>query len=411
MNPSGSDVAPGGAAGAPNGQWDRLLERDLAEVRSADLYRSRQIVRPIDAVHVEIAGRQFVNFASNNYLGLTHHPDVIAALTQCARRDGAGSGAAALISGYTPAHASAERELAAWKNVEAALLLPSGYQANQAAIQTIAKCARNRGGVRFLIDKLSHASLIDAVRASEAPFRVFPHNQLEKLGRLLREAESGQLQVVVTESIFSMDGDAADLAGLAKLRKMFEFVWVLDEAHATGVYGPHGNGLAAEAGIGGLVDVQVVTLSKALGGVGGAICASAAFCDAVVNHGRAFIFSTNLAPACAAAAEAAIEVIRREPQRSVRVRAIARRVREQLGMTGDSPIVPIILGTESAALAAARSLRERGMLVGAVRPPTVARGSSRLRITLSCEHSDDQIDALIGAIKHLRSSVVLLRLI
>jgi len=326
MNPPRkSDAAPIGAMTASCGFWEHLLAGELASIRSANLYRSRPIVRPLDAVHVEIVGRRFINFASNNYLGLTHHPQVIAASVHAAQCDGTGSGAAALISGYTPAHASAEQRLARWKGTASSVLLPSGYQANHAAVQTIAAVGRNRGGVRFLIDKLCHASLIDAVRASNAPFRVFPHNHLGKLRRLLETGDAGEVQVVVSESIFSMDGDSADLGGLAELRGSYEFVWLLDEAHATGIYGPNGSGLAAECGVRQFVDVQVVTLSKALGGIGGAICASAGFCEAVINHGRAFIFSTNVAPASAAAAEAAIDVIVREPQRSLRVRSHAGR--------------------------------------------------------------------------------------
>jgi 8-amino-7-oxononanoate synthase len=407
MNPSrASDAAPGHpeperASNSPSAAWERLLASDLADVRSANLYRSRQIVRPIDAVHVEIGGRRFVNFASNNYLGLTHHPHVIAASTRAAENDGTGSGAAALISGYTSAHASAEARLAHWKGTAASVLLSSGYQANHAAVQTIATVARSGGGARFLIDKLCHASLIDAVRASGAPFRVFPHNHLGKVRRLLETGDSGQVQVVVTESIFSMDGDAADLSGIAQLRGSHQFVWLLDEAHATGIYGPSGSGLAAEAGVTELVDVLVVTLSKALGGIGGAVCSSENFCETLVNHGRAFIFSTNLPPAAAATAEAAIEVILREPQRSVRVRALAGRVRGYLGMSGDSPIIPIILGTEASTLDAASRLRDQGMLVGAVRPPTVPRGSSRLRITLSCAHSDAEVDEMVHAVREV----------
>jgi len=383
------------------GLWSSLLEQDLADTRGAHLNRSRLIVRAIDATHVEIAGKRFVNFSSNNYLGLTHHPDVIAAAAQCIARDGMGSGAAPLISGCTPVHASLEKKLARWKGVESAVLLSSGYQANLAAVQSIAAVARDRGGVRFLLDKLCHASLIDAVRAAGSSFRIFPHNHLGKLRRLLVEADAGQVQVVVTESIFSMDGDAADMAGIAKLRREFTFVWFLDEAHASGVYGPHGNGLAAEMGISDLVDIQIVTLSKALGSIGGAICARAAFCDAVVNHGRAFIFSTSLPAAAAAAAEAAIEVVIREPQRRQRLRDMAARVRKELAMTGDSPVIPIILGNETAALDGAAALRGQGMLAIAVRPPTVPRGSSRLRVTLSSEHRDEEISGLIAALKQL----------
>jgi 8-amino-7-oxononanoate synthase len=386
---------------AQSGQWARWIADELELVRSSDRHRRRQIMRPLDAAHVEIDGRRLVNFASNNYLGLTHHPAMIDAVCKSAARDGAGSGAAALISGYTPAHASAETTLARWKGVEAAVLLPSGYQANFAAVQTIAAIAQGRGGVRFLIDKLCHASLIDAVRATGAPFRVFPHNHLAKLERLLGEAGEGTAQAVIAESIYSMDGDAADLVGLCELRKRFGFLWLLDEAHATGVYGASGSGLAEELGVSDAVDVSVVTFSKALGTMGGAVCASSGFCEAMVNLGRAFIFSTNIAAPLAAAAEAAIGVVQQEPQRRRRVRELAGRVRQSLAMPGDSPIVPIILGTETAAMDAARRLREEGMLVGAVRPPTVARGSSRLRITLNCEHTDDEVVQLIGAVKSL----------
>jgi 8-amino-7-oxononanoate synthase len=381
--------------------WSKLLENDLADLHAAHLHRQRPVVRAIDAAHVEIAGRRYVNFCSNNYLGLTHHPDVVAAAASCIAHSGFGSGAAPLISGYAPQHASLEKALAQWKGTESAVLLPSGYQANLAAVQAIAAVVQDRGGVRFLLDKLSHASLIDAIRASGSAVRIFPHNHLGKLRRLLLEAEAGQLQVVVTESIFSMDGDAADMAGIAELRKQFEFVWLLDEAHATGVWGPQGNGMASEMGLCELVDIQIVTLSKALGSIGGAICGSKAFCEAVVNHGRAFIFSTSPPAAAAAAAEAAIGVMIQEPHRRRRLKDLARRVRAALQMAGDSPIIPIILGSESAALEAAAALRDQGMLVVAVRPPTVPRGSSRLRVTLCCDHADGEVDDLIIALKKL----------
>ncbi len=202
---------------APNsGHLDQLLADELDQRREAHLFRSRVPVRVLDSTHVEIEGRRFTNFASNNYLGLTHHPLVLKAAEQSLQA-GAGSGAAGLISGYTDLHCQAERFIARWKKTEACVLLPSGYQANLAAVQTIA--AGVKAGVRFLLDKLVHASLVDAVRASGAAMRIFPHNHLGKLRRLLDEAEPGQLQVVVTESIFSMDGDAADLAGLAELKK------------------------------------------------------------------------------------------------------------------------------------------------------------------------------------------------
>ena len=390
------------------GDWERAVRAVLGELNESHLYRSRRLITPLDATHVSWQGRTYVNFASNNYLGLTHHPRVVHAAEKSLHQDGAGSGASALICGYGPAHASAEQHIARWKGTEAAVLLPSGYQANHAAVQTLAAGAEKSGrGIRFLLDKLCHASLIDAVRGTGMPFRVFPHNNLQKLGRLLEEANPRQIQAVITESIFSMDGDAADLAGLARLKQERPFLLLLDEAHASGVYGPGGAGLTAELGLGSLADVLVVTLSKSIGCVGGAVCGSGVFCEALVNFARAYLYSTNVPAAVAAAADAAISVMEHEPQRQQRVREIARRVRSELGQLGlhippgDSPIIPMITGSETAALEAGEALMAEGMLVLAIRPPTVPRGTSRLRVTLSSEHTDEEIAQLICAIREL----------
>jgi 8-amino-7-oxononanoate synthase len=378
--------------------WATLVAEALNDRRESFTLRRRREVQIIDSTHVRIDGRPVVNFSSNNYLGLTHHPRVLAAFENAARTHGAGSGAAALVTGQSDLHASAERAIAHWKGTESAVLLSSGYAANFAAVQTLAAVGKKRG-VRFLLDKLCHASLVDAVRAVEGEkvsHRIFPHNGIAKLRRLLEEADPGVLQVVVTESIFSMDGDAADLAGIAALKQELPFLLLLDEAHGSGVYGPGGSGYAAELGLREMVDVAIVTLSKALGCSGGAVCASEAFCDAIVNFGRSYIFSTAIPPAIAAAVEAAIGVMRHEPNRQQRVRELARRVRlALLKQDDDSPIVPIILGDASRAIAMADRLMERGILAVAVRPPTVPRGTSRLRVTLSCDHTDEEVDLLI----------------
>lgn len=377
-------------------------EQFLHTRRTADLLRSRRIVTPIDAVRLRIDGREAINFAGNDYLGLTHHPKMIAALRDLTVT---GSGSAALISGYTDRHAAAEADLARWKNSEAALLLPSGYQANTAAVQTLAAIGESAGRpTRFLVDKLAHASLIDAVRGSGNDFRVFPHNGMTKLDRLLTDTPAGVMNVVVTESVFSMDGDTADLASLAELKSRHDFVLLLDEAHGSGVYGPDGAGLAAEENLSAIVDVTVVTLSKALGLAGGAICGGRAFVDAVTNAGRAYIYSTAVAPATATLTRMAIAILRDEPERQTRLRATALRLRQRLSAgglpvtAGDSPIVPIALGDEAAALSAASMLLDRGFLVGAIRPPTVPRGTSRLRVTLSSKHADEMIDDLASTI-------------
>ncbi len=388
--------------------WDQFIDDDLQQLAANHLLRKRSVTRPIDATHVLREGRTYVNFASNDYLGLTHHPELIEAAQKAVAEFGTGSGAAPLITAYGPAHEACELGIAEWKGTEAAMLLPSGYQANHAAIQAAAAAGGLAGGTRFLVDKLAHASLIDAIRATREPFRVFPHNHLSKLRRLLEEAPAGQLQVVITESIFSMDGDAADLQGLAQLREKFGFMLVLDEAHAGGVFGPNGSGLAAELNLRDAIDVSVITLSKALGGIGGAVCGPSRFCQFLINHSPAYLFSTSIPAAAAAIASKAIELLQREPARQARVRHLAREMRAALGEMGfeippgQSPIIPIILGSEQAALAAADQLHEAGLLTVAIRPPTVPRGTSRLRITVSSQHGDEEIERLLNAMRLLR---------
>lgn len=422
LDPTSHPVSPEDTSVAARGSdLDPLLRAELESLRHDELLRTRRVVRHIDATHVELDdGRRLVNFAGNDYLGLSHHADVLSAATDVVRSEGFGSGASALISGYTRHHAEAERRIARWKKVPAAVLVGSGYQANLAAVQTIAALSKRRvavgasddaddapektsAPVRFLLDKLVHASLIDAVRGSGVPFRTFPHNHLAKLERLLADAGPAELQVVVTESVFGMDGDTADLRGLAALKRRRPFVLLLDEAHASGVYGRGGAGLAAELRLSEFVDVSVVTLSKALGCYGGAVCGSREFCDLLVNRGRAYIYATSLPASVAAAATAAIDVIDREPHRAERLRNSARRVRSALQLTGlaDSPILPVILGNARRSLRAAEELQQQGLWVLAVRPPTVPRGGSRLRVTLSSEHTDDELEQLIGALTKL----------
>jgi 8-amino-7-oxononanoate synthase len=385
--------------------WQELFERDHEALCARRLDRRLRTLRPIDAIHVELEGRVVTNFCSNNYLGLTHHPLIIEAAAQAAQMAGAGSGAAALIAGHSDLHASTEAAIATWKGTEAAVLLPSGYQANHAAVQTIAAVVKESARpARVLMDKLCHASLIDAVRGSGLPLRVFPHNDLRKLQRLLSDAPVDEPQVVITESIFSMDGDASDLRGIATLKTRFPFLLLVDEAHGGGVYGPAGAGLTAELGLSDHVDVTVATFSKAAGVAGGAVCAARWFVNAMLSRGRAFVYSTSVPPAVAAGIKTSLDVMRTEPQRQTRVRELALRVRRRLRevgravVDGDSPIIPIIVGDEQAALDAADRLLEQGILVIAVRPPTVPRGGSRLRITLSSSHTDEEIDRLLWAI-------------
>ncbi len=390
---------------------DGDIECALEGRRERGLLRMRRECKALDATHVEVDGRRLINFAGNDYLGLAHHPLLMEGVANGDVADGAGAiargaGASGLVSGFTPEHARAERAIAQWKGTAAAIFLPSGYQAAHAAIQTFSRigAAMENGGVRFLLDKLIHASLIDAVRASGRAFRTFGHNDMAKLRRLLAHRDNGERTVVVSESIFSMDGDSADLAALAELREEFGYVILLDEAHASGVFGNHGAGLAAEMGLTDQVDVSMVTLSKGMGLGGGALCGSKRFCEGVINFARAYIYSTSTMPAVARGAMRALSIMRDEPERQKRVRLLANRLRTALRALGaqlppgESPIVPVIFGSAGAAVATAGALEAVGFFVVAMRPPTVARGTSRLRLTVSCEHTETEIDSLAGAV-------------
>lgn len=364
----------------------------LQSRRAAGLLRARRVVEPIDATHARVDGRVYTVFAGNDYLGLSHHPAVKAAGADLP----AGSGAAALVTGRHEIHAEAERRLAAWKGAEGALLLPSGWQANAAAVSACAGAAKAAGRpVRFLVDKLAHASLLDAVRATGELMRVFLHNGLAKLGRLLADRPADEVSVVVTESVFSMDGDRADLAGLRALKRRHPFALVLDEAHASGVFG---------AGLGGAeVDLGVATLGKGLGVVGGCVYGSTEAVEAVVNFGRAYVYTTAPSPRAAAGVIAALDVLAAEPGRATRVCALARRFRAALGLdASEVPIVPVVFGDAGRAVEASERLREQGFWVPAIRPPTVAPGSSRLRVTLCSEHTEGEVDALARALVGLR---------
>ena len=398
------------------------LHRRLAQVLDARLaskrLRRRRPLILLDATHVEIDGRRLINFAGNDYLGLSHHPAL-----RSSPGEVSGAGASALVCGYTADHANAEACIARWKNTESAVLLPSGYQANLAAIQTFAGIGgepandvnerRIRGqdkgmqSVRFLLDKLSHASLIDAVRSTGSPFRIFPHNHVDKLWRLLKSAPRDQQQVIVTESIFSMDGDACPLATLCALREEFGCALLLDEAHGSGVYGVNGAGLAAELKLSDSVDVTVCTFSKAAGLIGGAVGGSNLFCEALANFGRAYIYSTAIPPSLARQIGRAIQLMAEEPERQQKLRRLANDVRSSLTSSGwnlpdgDSPIIPIIVGDEAKAIAAADHLQNAGLLAVAIRPPTVKPNACRLRITLNAAHEPDQISLLLTSLNDL----------
>ncbi len=366
-------------------RWREEVEARNAEIRAAGRWRSiRELAGGAPETRLAATGQRVVSFASNDYLGLSQHPALAAAAHEAIRRQGTGTGASRLVVGARPLHAELERELAAWKGTEAALLFPTGFAANVGLLGALGRL----GPLLLLSDELNHASIIDGARLSRAEVAVYRHADLEHVATLLKGAERA---VVVSDAVFSMDGDLAPVAELASLCAQYGALLVLDEAHA--VLGPETPRLAG-------LDVLVVgTLSKTLGSLGGFVAGPRAYVDLLVNTARPFIFTTASTPADAAAALAGLRVLR-SPEGEGLLARLRRNV-DRVRPGHPSPIVPIVLGAEARAVAVSEALLARGLLVPAIRPPTVAPGSSRLRVALSALHSDAQLDALAEALAAL----------
>lgn len=366
--------------------WEQWRDDALAEIACAGRWRA---VRTLEAAgptgRLVDEGREVVSFASNDYLGLTNHPAVVAAAHQALDRWGAGAGASRLIVGSRPVHRDLELALAEWKSAEAALAFPTGYAANLGLLTAV-----GGPGVTICSDALNHASIVDGSRLARAEVRVYDHGDLDHLASLLSAAK-GRV-VVVSDSIFSMDGDAADLEGLARLCARRQALLVLDEAHA--VLGPDASALDGEVDL-----LRVGTLSKTFGSLGGFVAGARQWIELLVNRARPFIFTTALTPADSAAALAALDLVR-SPEGDALLNRLRAHV-DAIRPGHPSPIVPIILGDEAAAVDAAQGLLERRLLVPAIRPPTVAPGSSRLRVTMSAAHTTEQVDLLLDALHDL----------
>jgi len=386
-----------------------LFAEQLKALRAASLDRHLREISSSQGPEIQIAGRRLLNFSSNDYLGLANDSRVRDAAIRAINEFGVGAGASRLISGTQSPHVRLERALAKWKGTEAALCFSSGYAAALGAIPALV----TKNDV-VLLDKLCHASLIDAAKLSGARLRIFPHNNLRKLESHLewaRREHTGKRILILTESVFSMDGDLAPLRDLIEIKKRFDALLMLDEAHAVGVIGANGRGLAAEQNVSDHVDVQMGTLSKALGASGGYICGSRLLIEWLVNRARSFIYSTAPPPAITAAALAALNFLSSaegEERRLLlwkRIRSmqelLPRTELNKLCGAARSAIFPWIVGDEQAALNLAAALQSEGFLVPAIRYPTVAKGAARLRITVTAAHQEDQIRALCEAIKRM----------
>ncbi|MBO0806709.1 MAG: 8-amino-7-oxononanoate synthase [Actinobacteria bacterium] len=354
--------------------WDDWALSERAEIVAAGRWRT---IRELDGsgpvVHLD--GSEVVSFASNDYFGLSRHPTVRSAAHEAIERWGTGAGSARLIVGSRPLHAELERELADWKRAEQALLFPTGFAANLGVLSVV-----GGPGVTIISDQLNHASIIDGCRLARGPVQIYRHGDVGHVARLLKDAARA---VVITDAVFSMDGDLAPIADLARLCAARDALLVIDEAHAA---------LGPEPPPVGTPVLRVGTLSKMLGSAGGFVAGSGPLVDLLINRARPFIFTTAPAPATTAAALAALRVLRSGEGDALRARLAALTGRVWPGHP--SPIIPVVLGDESSAAAAARALLARGLLVPAIRPPTVPAGTSRLRVALSAAHSDEQIGRL-----------------
>ena len=349
---------------------------------------------------VDRDGRQLVNFASNDYLGLAADPRVVRAATEAADRLGWGASASPLVSGWTDEHEALAAELAAFEGVEAVALFPTGYAANLGALASLV----GRPDAIYS-DRLNHACLIDGARLSGATIRIYPHADPESLAVLLAGDEGRfRRSLIATDGVFSMDGGLAPLGLIAELATRFGAILLVDEAHGTGVFGPTGRGAAEELGVAGRVDVRVGTLSKALGSVGGFVAGSRRLVDWLINHARTLIFSTASPAPAAAAARAALGLAQGEPWRRERARSLGKWIASELGVPSPGgPIIPVHVGEPGLALSMAVHLADRGFLVPAIRPPTVPEGTSRLRVCLSAGHTDAQVEGLILAFRSARA--------
>ncbi len=384
--------------------FEAQLASGLASQRAADRYRARRVVEThtAGAPRVRVDGRECLAFCSNDYLGLADHPRVTQAFVAAAREWGVGSGASHLLGGHCREHHALEEELAAFVQRPRALLFSTGYMANLAAAQSLV----GRGD-RVFEDRLNHASLLDAGLASGARFGRYPHADAAALRSRLARAAPGRT-LVVTDGVFSMDGDTAPLADLAAACREHDAWLFVDDAHGFGVLGAHGRGAAEAAGL-GVDDVPVLmcTLGKAAGTFGAFVAGREDLVETLIQRGRTYIYTTALPPAVAAATRAALRVMQDEPWRRERVLENTARFRRGAAgigvrlMPSTTPIQPVVLGSEAAALAASAALLEAGLWVPAIRPPTVPVGSARLRITFSAAHRADDVDRLLCALSTL----------
>jgi len=376
------------------------IDAELDALRQAELLRGLKVRGTSQGPTITLDGRTLVNFGANDYLGLAADVRLAAAARAAIDADGWGAGASPLVTGRGQWHARLEAALAEFEACEAALLFPSGFAANAGAVPALA----GQGDAIFA-DAKNHASLIDGCRLSKAAVHIYRHADCDHLAELLAASSAARRRLIVTDGLFSMDGDLAPLDKIVELAARHNAMLLVDEAHATGVLGANGRGTAEHFGVEDAVQIKIGTLSKALGSAGGFVCGSRQLIDFLANRARSYVFSTAQPGAVAAAALAALEIVRTEPHRRQRLLAMATDLRKRLSEQGwnvgqsTSPIIPLLVGTPDAAMRLSATLAEHGHFVPGIRPPTVPEGESLLRISLSFGHTDEMIEGLEATLK------------
>jgi glycine C-acetyltransferase len=376
------------------------LATELQALRDQGLYRRLRVLDDEQKAHTSIDGRSVINLSSNNYLGLTTHPKLRERALDAIRRLGAGSGSVRTIAGTMQIHMELERKLAEFKRTEAAVVFQSGFTANAGTVSSIL----GRDAV-IVSDELNHASIIDGARLSRATIKVFPHRDVAAARRILKDVPRGTRTLVITDGVFSMDGDLGALPQLCDLADEFGCIMMVDDAHASGVFGSHGRGTVDHFGMHGRVDVQVGTLSKAMGALGGYVAGSRALIDFLCHRARPFLFSTSHPPSVAATCLAAIGVLEEEPQLIERLWENTRFFKaglQALGFdtgTSESPITPVIVGEGARAMALSDRLFEKGVFAQGIGFPTVPQGKARVRTIVTATHSRDELQFALDAFK------------
>lgn len=388
---------------------ETFLQDTLTELEGKNLKRQLRLVEGSQGRKITIDGRAVLNFCSNNYLGLADDARLKKVAVESIERDGFGSGASQLVCGHMSAHRKLEEQLARFKGTEAALTFSSGYMANVGTLSALF----DRDDIIFS-DRLNHASIVDGILLSRAEFKRYPHNDMAAIEEMLKGAAGFKKRCIVTDSVFSMDGDLAPLPEICALAKKYQAFVMIDEAHGFGVLGENGKGAAEYFGVSEAIDIQMGTLSKAAGSFGAYVAGSAELISFLVNRARSFIYTTALPPAVAASSVRAIEIIEGEPQLRRQLWDNTMYLLAQLKqmgfdtMTSQTPIIPILIKDSATAVEFSKRLFEVGIFVSAIRPPTVPVNTARLRLTIMATHTREDLDQLISQLKRIGQDLCLI---